>query len=189
MNRAGRPATDETVDQALDALRAAHGCDTRVAAGILSGVARSSGTALYAVAEDVVSAVAGNDPSAPPEAIRAAVTCALRRILTRGRRDGDRDDAPRTPPGPRAQPNSLAQPGPWGRPGPWAQHGPRAPQGPWPQQEPGPWGPPGPPAPPNPLTPPDASGPAGPFGAPGPLAAAGLGGTTGLGGAAGLGGT
>jgi hypothetical protein len=100
MNRAGLPPTDDTVGQALDALRAAHGCSAQVAAGILSSVARSSGTALYAVARDVVSAVAGNDPSSPPEAIRAAVTCALRRILTRRpRRSGSLDDgSPRIPP-------------------------------------------------------------------------------------------
>ena len=83
MNRAGLPPTDDTVGRALDALRAAHGCSTQVAAGILRGVARSSGVELHAVAREVVSAVAGNDLSTPPEAIRAAVTCALRRVLTR----------------------------------------------------------------------------------------------------------
>jgi hypothetical protein len=59
---------------------ASHGCSAQVAAGILTGVARSSGTGLLAVAENVV-AVAECNSQSPPEAIRAAITCALRNVL------------------------------------------------------------------------------------------------------------
>lgn len=90
MNCAGHPLNvgrlrDEdtrqgVIDRAQEALMAAHGCTARVAAGILSGVARSSGTELHTVAETVVT-VAETDSQSPPEAIRAAITCALRNVL------------------------------------------------------------------------------------------------------------
>ncbi|NLU72162.1 ANTAR domain-containing protein [Streptomyces sp. HNM0575] len=73
-------ASQEVVDRAQDALMAAHGCTAQVAAGILTGVARSSGTGLRAVAEKVV-AVAERHAQAPPDAIRAAITWALRNAL------------------------------------------------------------------------------------------------------------
>lgn len=58
----------------------AHGCTAQVAAGILTTVARSSGTPLRVVAETVLSVAECSSPS-PPEAIRAAITCALRNVL------------------------------------------------------------------------------------------------------------
>lgn len=73
-------AERETIDRAQGAMMAAHGCTAQVAAGILSGVARSSGTGLRTVAETVVAVVDGLSQS-PPEAIRAAITCALRDVL------------------------------------------------------------------------------------------------------------
>lgn len=71
----------ETIERAQDALMSAHGCSARVAAGILAGVARSSGVALHAVAENVLAVADSNSPS-PPDAIRAAITCALRDVLS-----------------------------------------------------------------------------------------------------------
>lgn len=73
-------ARDDVVDRAQQALMAAHGCSAQVAAGILAGVARSSGRGLHAVAENVA-AVAERHAQSPPDAIRAAITWALRDAL------------------------------------------------------------------------------------------------------------
>ncbi|WP_070031242.1 ANTAR domain-containing protein [Streptomyces abyssalis] len=76
----GADSAQDVIDRAQGALMAAHGCTAQVAAGILTGVARSSGTQLRAVAETVL-AVAESHSQSPPEAIRAAITCALRNVL------------------------------------------------------------------------------------------------------------
>jgi hypothetical protein len=60
---------------------AAHGCTAQVAAGILAGVARSAGAEVHTVAEIVV-AVTENNSQSPPGAIRTAITCALRNLLS-----------------------------------------------------------------------------------------------------------
>lgn len=73
-------ACQEVICRAQGVLMAAHGCTAQVAAGILIGVARSSGTELHTVAGNVV-AVAEQNSQSPPEAIRAAITCALRNVL------------------------------------------------------------------------------------------------------------
>lgn len=91
MDCAERPGTEtgvppradsaqHVIDQAQEALMAAHGCTARVASGILSTVSRSSGTPLRVVAETVMTA-AERSSSGPPETIRAAITCALRNVL------------------------------------------------------------------------------------------------------------
>jgi AmiR/NasT family two-component response regulator len=69
------------IERAQDALMSAHACSAQVAAGILAGVARSSGVTLYAVAENIL-AVADSNSQSPPDAIRAAITCALRNVLS-----------------------------------------------------------------------------------------------------------
>ncbi len=73
-------ACQEVICRAQGALMAAHGCTAQVAAGILGGVARSSGIQLHIVAENVL-AVAEMNSQSPPEALRAAITCALRNVL------------------------------------------------------------------------------------------------------------
>lgn len=73
-------APEAVIARAEGALMAAHGCTAQVAAGILTGVARSARTELRTVAE-TVAAVAGSNSQSPPEALRAAITCALRDVL------------------------------------------------------------------------------------------------------------
>ncbi|QPP06781.1 ANTAR domain-containing protein [Streptomyces bathyalis] len=74
-------ACQEMICRAQGTLMAAHNCSAQVAAGILTGVARSSGTELHTVAGTVVT-VAEQHSQSPPEAIRAAITCALRNVLS-----------------------------------------------------------------------------------------------------------
>ncbi|RAJ71604.1 ANTAR domain-containing protein [Streptomyces sp. Amel2xB2] len=78
--RYGHETDASLVARAEAALMAAHGCTPQVAAGILTGVARSAGTELRTVAE-TVAAVAESNAQAPPETVRAAITCALRNVL------------------------------------------------------------------------------------------------------------
>lgn len=83
-NETGR-LHDEAAHQAViaraqGALMEAHGCTAQVAAGILTGVARSAGIELHAMA-GTVAAVAESNSQSPPEALRAAITCALRNVL------------------------------------------------------------------------------------------------------------
>ncbi|WP_302622436.1 ANTAR domain-containing protein [Streptomyces sp. WMMB 322] len=73
-------ACREVICRAQGVLMAVHNCTAQVAAGILSGVARSSGTELHTVAGNVL-VVAERNSQSPPEALRAAITCALRKVL------------------------------------------------------------------------------------------------------------
>ena len=72
-------ACQEVICRAQGALMAAHKCTAQVAAGILVGVARSSGVELHTVAGNIL-AVAERNSQSPPEALRAAITCALRNV-------------------------------------------------------------------------------------------------------------